>query len=43
MAAHRAEHGGATSHVVLHQFHILTRLKRDTSGIEGDSLSHEGK
>ena len=39
--AHRADHGGAAGHVVLHPLHALGRLDRDAAGVEGDAFADQ--
>ncbi|GBC83584.1 hypothetical protein HRbin10_02734 [bacterium HR10] len=39
--AHGAEHSRSPRHVVLHLLHPLSRLERNTSGIEGDPLAEQ--
>ena len=41
--AHRANHGRAAGHVVLHLLHVVGRLDGDAAGVEGDALAHQAE
>ncbi len=40
---HRAEHGGAAAHVVLHLLHIIGGLNRNSAGIKCDRFADQAK
>ena len=41
--AHRARHGGAARHVVLHPLHAVGRLDRNAAGVEGDAFADQAE